>query len=197
MASVLSLPSRSAQNNAAVSKPLCASVMPREVWCCALASFCWLVQMSACARRSRNWRLGVRQCSAGRRVGATARDSRLLSGCDAPRGHIADVHDGENLRDHRAGRRGAERQWPAVYHWTQAALASASVERGIVASISDGSVERFLRELELKLHRTRGRINTRGTPTSRPSAPMSSRLTLAPGRAAPTQPMRPGQLERS
>jgi hypothetical protein len=44
-------------------------------------------------------------------------------------------------------------------HWTQATLAAAA-EGGIVESLSAHSVGRFLREVDLKPHRTRGWINT-------------------------------------
>ena len=60
-------------------------------------------------------------------------------------------------------------------HWTQATLAAAAAEGGIVESISAPSVGRFLREVDLKPHRTRGWINTRATPTSTPSVAMSAR----------------------
>ena len=45
-------------------------------------------------------------------------------------------------------------------HWTHAALAEAATERGIVETISAHSIGRFLREADLKPHRTRGWINS-------------------------------------
>lgn len=46
-------------------------------------------------------------------------------------------------------------------HWPQATLAAAAVEGGVVERISAHSVGRFLREVDLKPHRTRGWINPR------------------------------------
>lgn len=46
-----------------------------------------------------------------------------------------------------------------VTHWTPAELAEEAVQRGIVASISPDSVERFLDEADLKPHRSRYWLN--------------------------------------
>jgi len=107
----------------------------------------------------------------------------------------------------------------AFTHWTQAALAEAATERGIVEAISAHSVGRFLREADLKPHRTRGWINTpKDTDFEAKCADVCETYRLAPTRAAagietrsidemtgvqaleraaPTQPMRPGRVERS
>jgi transposase len=107
----------------------------------------------------------------------------------------------------------------AFTHWTQAALAEAATERGIVEAISAHSVGRFLREADLKPHRTRGWINTpKDTDFEAKCADVCETYRLAPTRAAAgietrsidemtgvqaleraarTQPMRPGRVERS
>ena len=104
-------------------------------------------------------------------------------------------------------------------HWTHAVLASAAAECGIVESISAHSVGRFLREADLKPHRTEGWINTPRDADFAPKchdvcetyrlAPQRARAGVetrsidemtgvqALERAAPTQPMRPGCPERS
>ena len=103
--------------------------------------------------------------------------------------------------------------------WTQATLAAAAVEGGIVDSISAHSVGRFLREVKLKPHRTRGWINTpRDADFAAKCRDVCHTYRLAPERAAagietrsidemtgvqaleraaPTQPMGPGRPERS
>jgi transposase len=104
-------------------------------------------------------------------------------------------------------------------HWTQATLAAAAAESGIVQSISAHSVGRFLREVDLKPHRTRGWINTpRDVDFASKCRDVCQTYRLAPGRAsagietrsidemtgvqaleraAPTEPMRPGRPERT
>jgi transposase len=104
-------------------------------------------------------------------------------------------------------------------HWTQASLATAASESGIVETISAHSVGRFLREVDLKPHRTRGWINTpRDTAFASKCRDICQTYQLAPGRAgagietrsidemtgvqaleraAPTQLMRPGRPEQS
>jgi transposase len=104
-------------------------------------------------------------------------------------------------------------------HWTQGSLATAASEDGIVESISAHSVGRFLRELKLKPHRTRGWINTpRDADFASKCHDVCQTYRLAPERAAagietrsidemtgvqaleraaPTQPMGPGRPERS
>jgi transposase len=104
-------------------------------------------------------------------------------------------------------------------HWTHAALAEAATERGIVETISAHSVGRFLREADLKPHRTRGWINSpKDADFAAKCADVCETYRLAPTqaaagietrsidemtgvqaleRAAPTQPMRPGRVERS
>ena len=104
-------------------------------------------------------------------------------------------------------------------HWTHATLAMAASEEGIVESISGHSVGRFLREVRLKPHRTRGWINTpRDTDFAAKCGDICQTYQLAPERAAagiatrsidemtgvqaleraaPTQPMRPGRPERT
>ena len=104
-------------------------------------------------------------------------------------------------------------------HWTQGSLATAAREEGIVESISAHSVGRFLRELKLKPHRTRGWINTpRDADFASKCHDVCQTYQLAPERAAagietrsidemtgvqaleraaPTQPMGPGRPERS
>ena len=104
-------------------------------------------------------------------------------------------------------------------HWTQATLAAAAAESGIVESISAHSVGRLLREVDLKPHRTRGWINTpRDADFESKCRDVCQTYQLAPERAgtgietrsidemtgvqaleraAPTQPMRPGRPERT
>jgi len=108
--------------------------------------------------------------------------------------------------------------WP-VTHWTHGTLAAAAAESGIVESISGHSVGRFLREVDLKPHRTRGWINTpRDAEFESKCRAVCQAYQLAPlragagvetrsidemtgvqalERAAPTQPMRAGRPERS
>jgi Transposase and inactivated derivatives len=52
------------------------------------------------------------------------------------------------------------REGRELTYWTQADLAAEAVARGIVDAISPDSIGRFLREADLKPHRTRGWINT-------------------------------------
>jgi transposase len=102
-------------------------------------------------------------------------------------------------------------------HWTQATLATAASEEAIVESISAHSVGRFLREAQLRPHRTRGWINTpRDGDFAAKCADVCQTDRLAPARAAagietrsidemtgvqaleraaPTQLMRPGRPE--
>lgn len=104
-------------------------------------------------------------------------------------------------------------------HWTHESLAATAVECGIVESISAHSVGRFLREVDLKPHRTEGWINTpRDADFSPKCHDVCETYRLAPQRAlagietrsidemtgvqaleraAPTQPMRPGRPERT
>ena len=104
-------------------------------------------------------------------------------------------------------------------HWTYGSLAATAVECGIVESISAHSVGRFLREADLKPHRTEGWINTpRDADFSPKCHDVRETYQLAPQRAlagietrsidemtgvqaleraAPTQPMRPGRPERT
>ena len=104
-------------------------------------------------------------------------------------------------------------------HWTQATLAAAAAESGIVESISAHSVGRFLREVDLKPHRTRGWINTpRDADFESKCRDVCQTYQLAPERAAagvetrsidemtgvqaleraaPTLPMRAGRPERT
>jgi len=87
--------------------------------------------------------------------------------------------------------------WP-ITHWTHATLAAAAAASGIVESISAHSVGRFLREVDLKPHRTRGWINTpRDADFDSKCRDVCQTYQLAPQRAAPTQPMRAGRPERS
>ncbi|MBK1620820.1 hypothetical protein CKO42_20780, partial [Lamprobacter modestohalophilus] len=53
-----------------------------------------------------------------------------------------------------------KRDGQELTHWTHADLAAEAIARGIVESISPDSIGRFLREADLKPHRTRGWINT-------------------------------------
>jgi transposase len=104
-------------------------------------------------------------------------------------------------------------------HWSQATLATAASEEGIVERISPHSVGRFLREIKLKPHRTHGWINTpRDADFAAKCGDVCQTYQLAPERAAagietrsidemtgvqaleraaPTQPMRPGRPERT
>jgi transposase len=104
-------------------------------------------------------------------------------------------------------------------HWTYPALAAEAVERRIVESISAHSVGRFLREVDLKPHRTRGWINSpKDADFEVRCADVCATYRLAPARAAagietrsidemtgiqaleraaPTQPMQPGRVERT
>jgi transposase len=111
-----------------------------------------------------------------------------------------------------------ESGWPFT-HWTHETLAMAASEANIVESISAHSVGRFLREVKLKPHRTRGWINTprdvdfaskcrdicqtyQLTP-ERAAAGIETRSidemtgVQALERAAATQRMRPGRPERT
>ena len=103
-------------------------------------------------------------------------------------------------------------------HWTHADLAAEAIARGIVASISPDSIGRFLREADLKPHRTRGWINTpRDAQFEQKCHDLCETYRLAPQRAAAgietrsidemtgvqalervaaTLPMRPGLVER-
>jgi transposase len=105
-----------------------------------------------------------------------------------------------------------------ITHWTHAALAAEAMQRGIVAEISAHSVGRFLREVDLKPHRTRGWINSpRDAKFEEKCRDVCETYRLAPERAAagiethsidemtgvqaleraaPTLPMRPGRTER-
>jgi len=70
-------------------------------------------------------------------------------------------------------------------HWTHAALATAARESGIVERISAHSIGRFLREVKLKPHRTRGWINTpRDADFSTKCGDVCQTYQLAPERAA-------------
>ena len=103
-------------------------------------------------------------------------------------------------------------------HWTHADLAAEAIARGMVASISPDSIGRFLREADLKPHRTRGWINTpRDAQFEEKCHDLCETYRLAPQRAAAgietrsidemtgvqalqraaaTLPMRPGLVER-
>jgi transposase len=103
-------------------------------------------------------------------------------------------------------------------HWTHPDLAAEAVARGIVESISPDSIGRFLREADLKPHRTRGWINTpRDAQFEEKCQDVCETDRLAPERAAAgiethsidemtgvqaieraaaTKPMRPGRVER-
>ncbi|WP_245969543.1 transposase [Thiocapsa rosea] len=105
-----------------------------------------------------------------------------------------------------------------VTHWTHAALAEEVIARGIVTEISAHSIGRFLREVDLKPHRTRGWINSpRDAQFEDKCRDVCETYCLAPERAAagiqtrnidemtgvqaleraaPTLPMRPGRTER-
>jgi transposase len=102
--------------------------------------------------------------------------------------------------------------------WSYPDLAEEAAARGIVESISSHSVGRFLREADLKPHRVRGWINTpREGDFAARSRDVCATYQLAPAwaaegietrsvdemtgvqaleRAAPTQPVRPGRVER-
>ncbi len=103
-------------------------------------------------------------------------------------------------------------------HWTHATLAGEAIARGIVTEISSHSIGRFLREVDLKPHRTRGWINSpRDAQFEDKCRDVCETYRLAPARAAagiqtrsidemtgvqaleraaPTLPMRPGRAER-
>jgi transposase len=105
-----------------------------------------------------------------------------------------------------------------ITHWTHATLAEEAMARGIVTEISSHSIGRFLREVDLKPHRTRGWINsprdaqfedkcrdvceTYRLAPERAAAGIQTRSidemtgVQALERAAPTLPMRPGRAER-
>jgi transposase len=102
--------------------------------------------------------------------------------------------------------------------WSYPDLAEEAAARGIVESISSHSVGRFLREADLKPHRVRGWINTpREGDFAARCGDVCATYELAPERAAegietrsvdemtgvqaleraaPTQPVRPGRVER-
>jgi transposase len=104
-------------------------------------------------------------------------------------------------------------------HRSQATLATAAREEGIVACILRHAIGRFLREIKLKPHRTYGWINTpRDADVTATCGDVCQTYQLAPERAAagietrsidemtgvqaleraaPTQPMRPGRPERT
>ena len=70
-------------------------------------------------------------------------------------------------------------------HWTQADLAAEAVARDIVDAISPDSIGRFLREADLKPHRTRGWINTpRDARFDEKCHDLCETYRLAPQRAA-------------
>ena len=70
-------------------------------------------------------------------------------------------------------------------HWTLDDLAAAAVARDIVKCISAGSIGRFLREADLKPHRTRGWINTpRDEDFDETCQDVCETYRLAPERAA-------------
>ncbi len=70
-------------------------------------------------------------------------------------------------------------------HWTHADLAAEAIARGIVESISPDSIGRFLREADLKPHRTRGWINTpRDAQFEEKCQDVCETYRLAPERAA-------------
>lgn len=103
-------------------------------------------------------------------------------------------------------------------HWTLDDLAAEAVARDIVKCISAGSIGRFLREADLKPHRTRGWINTpRDEDFDQKCQDVCDTYRLAPERAAagvetrsidemtgvqaleraaPTLPVRRGSVER-
>jgi transposase len=105
-----------------------------------------------------------------------------------------------------------------VARWSYPDLAEEAAARGIVESISSHSGGRFLREADLKPHRVRGWINTpREGDFAERSRDVCATYELAPERAAegietrsvdemtgvqaleraaPTQPLRPGRVER-
>jgi len=140
--------------------------------------------------------------------------------CDAPRPGTPPTFKPEQLCEiiALACEPPSERGRPFT-HWTYASLAAAASEGGIVESISPHSVGRFLREVDLKPHRTRGWINTpRDAEFSSKCGDVCQTYQLAPQRAAagietrsidemtgvqtleratPTQPMRPGRPEQS
>jgi hypothetical protein len=69
-----------------------------------------------------------------------------------------DVHARADLRDHCAGPRGAGEQQPAAQPLEpeRADMAREAVRRGIVETISSGSIGRFLKEADPKPHRVCG-----------------------------------------
>ncbi len=70
-------------------------------------------------------------------------------------------------------------------HWTHADLAAEAVARDIVDAISPDSIGRFLREADLKPHRTRGWINTpRDARFDQKCHDLCETYRLAPQRAA-------------
>jgi transposase len=103
-------------------------------------------------------------------------------------------------------------------HWTHAELAAEAIARGLVTSISPDSIERFLREADLKPHRVRGWLNTpRDAQSDQKCRDVCETYRLAPDRAAvgietrsidemtgvqalkraaATLPLRPGLIER-
>lgn len=105
-----------------------------------------------------------------------------------------------------------------ITHWTQQELADEAVKRGLVASISQRSVGRFLNEVDLQPHRMRGWLNAKSEERfAEKSHDICDTYRLAPARAAtgietvcidemtgiqalersaPTQPMTSGQVER-
>ena len=140
--------------------------------------------------------------------------------CDAPRSGTPATFEPEQICQiiALACEPPSQSGW-AFTHWTHEALATAASEGGIVASISAHSVGRFLREVQLKPHRTRGWINTpRDADFAAKCADVCRTYRLAPKRAAagietrsidemtgvqaleraaPTKPMRPGHPERT
>ncbi|NCA72765.1 MAG: helix-turn-helix domain-containing protein, partial [Sphingobacteriia bacterium] len=105
-----------------------------------------------------------------------------------------------------------------ITHWTHSTLAEEAIARGIVTEISSHAIGRFLREVDLKPHRTRGWISSpRDAQFEEKCRDVCETYRLAPERAAagiqtrsidemtgvqaleraaPTLPMRPGRTER-
>jgi transposase len=110
------------------------------------------------------------------------------------------------------------REGVTLARWTDADLAAEAIERAIVERISRHSIGRFLREVDLKPHRVQGWINTprdgdfdtrcrdvcetyRRAPERAAAGIETCSIDEMTGvqaleRAAPTQPMRPGRVER-
>ena len=110
------------------------------------------------ARQLRVWPKGGAPLACPLAVRAGRHINRRATGGRTATRDTWDVHARADLRDHGAGLRGAGGQQPAAQPLEpeRADMAREAVRRGIVETISRGSIGRFLKEADLKPHRVRG-----------------------------------------